>query len=127
MTKKITNKEILAQIRDLSQSVSSSSELQQIKNKEDSDWKVQHEENDNERFDKTPKLDEIKEVVGKAVDEKINGKLIGLKQDNSDIKEHLKTQDLTMKWLVWLATGILTGIGLVIVGVITNWITSGKL
>lgn len=38
-------------------------------------------------------LQAIKETVETAVDEKINGKLRGLKEDNKKITEHLEDQD----------------------------------
>ncbi len=42
-------------------------------------------------------LTKITEAVEDAVDKKINGKLVGLKADNHDIKEHLKQQDILLE------------------------------
>ncbi len=86
-----------------------------------------HELADNERFDKIPTRDDIVKVVGDAVDVKINGKLVGLKQDNVDLKEHLKTQDLDMQWIKYAVKGVLGGLGLIFVGLVINILSGGKL
>ncbi len=57
---------------------------------------VEHEKLDMARFANIPTKDEIGAVVEAAVNTQINGKLIGLKADNEEIKEHLKKQDLAM-------------------------------
>lgn len=79
-----------------------------------------HEQKDIERFtvleNKIPSHEDIKVIVHSE----INGNF-------EEIKNHLSSQDITMKALVWLAKGILGGIGLVIVGVIVNFITMGKI
>ncbi len=79
-----------------------------------------HEENDIKRFAVLPSKEDIIKVVGDTVDVKINGKL-------TKIQSHLENQDIVMMWLTRLAVGIITGIGLVIVGVIVNLLTGTKL
>ena len=92
--------------------------------KEVRDAQKDHEEKDIKRFatltEKIPTKEDLTKIVGNTVDEKINGKLV-------ELKSHLEKQDVVMIWLTRLAVGIISGVGLVIVGVIVNLLTNTKL
>jgi len=103
MAKKITNKELLAQIRDVNQVITTVSELQ-----------MKHEELDLNRFNQIPTKEDIVKVVGEAVDTKINGKLI-------KIQGHLENQDTDVGWIKRGMIALFALIGSVLIGVLINF------